>query len=415
MGSKIAAAFIGVGGTMFIAHYRFKLSISLLVRKSLDILTIVVPPALPAVMTTGLYLAQTRLKKLEIFCINPSAINVAGTLNTVVFDKTGTLTEETISVKGVCRCGFICDKFDLTKVEDISNDPGPLIASLAACHSLSLDPVSLEVVGDPLDRIFRDNDLKQFDRNFKHTLQAIVYNSTLNDGSPWSSLGVVRHFPFSSEAQRQSVVVETSGNGEVALLCKGAPEAIAAHCDAQTLPSDFEKMLQHFTEQGCRVLALAWKPIEVDKKGNKMHVLSKKREELECNLRFLGLAILDNPLKPETSPTVRELLDADFHQRESFMKQKGNIQIMLYQQQENLQLVEQFTKHRNPTLCPDILILQISQFHHDPEADPTFNNRLDKYKSVFRKDLADTTEEERVRLLFRRSGTVEHKNLKSYI
>ncbi|VDL30878.1 unnamed protein product [Hymenolepis diminuta] len=313
---------IALAGSVYtwIILYRFKFSISLLVRKSLDILTIVVPPALPAVMTTGLYLAQTRLKKLEIFCINPSAINVAGTLNTVVFDKTGTLTEETISVKGVWRCGLICDTFDLAKVEDISNDPGPLIASLAACHSLSLDPVSFEVVGDPLDRVifastnwtFRDDDLKQFDRNFKHTLQAIVYNSTLNDGSPWSSLGVIRHFPFSSAAQRQSVVVETSGNGEVALLCKGAPEAIAAHCDAQTLPSNFEKMLQHFTEQGCRVLALAWKPIEVDKEGNKMHALSKKREELECNLRFLGLVILDNPLKPETGPTVRELLDADF-------------------------------------------------------------------------------------------------------
>lgn len=61
----------------------------MLIRKSLDVLTIVVPPALPAVMTTALYFAQTRLKKLEIFCINPSAINIAGTLNTVVFDKVG--------------------------------------------------------------------------------------------------------------------------------------------------------------------------------------------------------------------------------------------------------------------------------------------------------------------------------------
>nr|CUU97387.1 hypothetical transcript [Hymenolepis microstoma] len=315
-------AVIAIAGSVYtwLILYHFKFSIGVLVRKSLDILTIVVPPALPAVMTTGLYLAQTRLKKLEIFCINPSAINVAGTLNTVVFDKTGTLTEETISVKGIWRCGLIYDSSDLTKVEDISNDPSPFISTLAACHSLSLDPISFEAVGDPLDQViftttnwvFRDYDLEQYRRHFEHPLQAVVYNSTADDGSPWSRLGVIRHFPFSSVAQRQSVVVETSGNGELALLCKGAPEAIAAHCDPQTLPSDFEKVLQHFTEQGYRVLASAWKPIEVDVGESEVYALSKRREELERDLRFLGLVVLDNPLKPETGPTVRELLDAGF-------------------------------------------------------------------------------------------------------
>ncbi|VDM05125.1 unnamed protein product [Schistocephalus solidus] len=67
------------------AHHDYKYSV--LMKKSLDILTIVVPPALPAVMTTGLFLAQLRLKKQGIFCLNPSAINIAGTLNTIVFDK----------------------------------------------------------------------------------------------------------------------------------------------------------------------------------------------------------------------------------------------------------------------------------------------------------------------------------------
>ncbi|VDO07249.1 unnamed protein product [Rodentolepis nana] len=313
---------IAIAGSVYtwLILYHFKFSISTLVRKSLDILTIVVPPALPAVMTTGLYLAQTRLKKLEIFCINPSAINVAGTLNTVVFDKTGTLTEETISVKGVWRPELFYNSLDLTKVEVISNDSSPFAPALAACHSLSLDPISFEVVGDPLDRViftstnwvFRDYDLEQYRRHFEHPLHGVVYNSTLDDGSPWSRLGIIRHFPFSSVAQRQSVVVETSGNGEMALLCKGAPEAIAAHCDAQTLPSNFEKALQHFTEQGYRVLALAWKPIEVDVGEGEVSALSMNREELECDLRFLGLVVLDNPLKLETGPTVRELLEADF-------------------------------------------------------------------------------------------------------
>ncbi|VEL25502.1 unnamed protein product [Protopolystoma xenopodis] len=65
-------------------------SISIMIKKSLDVLTIVIPPALPAVMTTSLFLAQIRLRRHGIFCINPSAINLAGTLDTVVFDKVST-------------------------------------------------------------------------------------------------------------------------------------------------------------------------------------------------------------------------------------------------------------------------------------------------------------------------------------
>ncbi|KAM7539239.1 hypothetical protein Aperf_G00000055473 [Anoplocephala perfoliata] len=312
-------AVIAIAGSVYtwIMLYRLEFSNGMLLRKSLDILTIVVPPALPAVMTSALYFAQTRLKKLDIFCINPSAVNIAGTLNTVVFDKTGTLTEENISVKGIWRSGLIHSPFDLIKIDDISNESGPLAASLAACHCLSFDPVSCEVVGDPLDKVIFTSinwstDYKQFDAHFKFPLQAVVYNPKSVGDAPWSQLGILRHFPFSSTSQRQSVVVETALTGEVALLCKGAPELIVEHCEAQTVPSDFERILQHFTEQGYRALALAWKPIEIHEGDDKMLALSKKREELESDLRFLGLVVLNNPLKPETEPTIKELLVADF-------------------------------------------------------------------------------------------------------
>jgi len=62
--------------------------------RALDIVTIVVPPALPAAMTIGTAYAQSRLKKKLIFCISPQKINVSGKLKLCAFDKTGTLTEE---------------------------------------------------------------------------------------------------------------------------------------------------------------------------------------------------------------------------------------------------------------------------------------------------------------------------------
>lgn len=55
--------------------------------ESLDIITITVPPALPAAMTAGIVYAQRRLKRIGIFCISPQRINMCGQLNLVCFDK----------------------------------------------------------------------------------------------------------------------------------------------------------------------------------------------------------------------------------------------------------------------------------------------------------------------------------------
>lgn len=57
--------------------------------ESLDIITITVPPALPAAMTAGIVYAQRRLKGIGIFCISPQRINICGQINLVCFDKVG--------------------------------------------------------------------------------------------------------------------------------------------------------------------------------------------------------------------------------------------------------------------------------------------------------------------------------------
>jgi len=65
-----------------------------IIDRCLNLITITVPPALPAAMTAGTAFAISRLKKKKIFCISPPRVNVAGRVNMMVFDKTGTLTED---------------------------------------------------------------------------------------------------------------------------------------------------------------------------------------------------------------------------------------------------------------------------------------------------------------------------------
>ena len=58
-----------------------------LVIRSLDIVTIAVPAALPAAITTGTIYAQSRLKKQGVFCISPPRINICGKVSVFCFDK----------------------------------------------------------------------------------------------------------------------------------------------------------------------------------------------------------------------------------------------------------------------------------------------------------------------------------------
>ncbi|UYV64215.1 ATP13A3 [Cordylochernes scorpioides] len=70
--------------------------------RAFDLITIVIPPALPAAMTIGIVFAQRRLKlHHNIYCISPRSINISGCLSCVCFDKTGTLTEDGLDLWGV--------------------------------------------------------------------------------------------------------------------------------------------------------------------------------------------------------------------------------------------------------------------------------------------------------------------------
>jgi cation-transporting ATPase 13A3/4/5 len=91
-----AMAFVAIGGFIWTLPRLIELGTETekLVDKSLDLITITVPPALPATMSVGVAFAINRLKRSRIFCISPPRVNVCGMIQIMVFDKTGTLTED---------------------------------------------------------------------------------------------------------------------------------------------------------------------------------------------------------------------------------------------------------------------------------------------------------------------------------
>ena len=70
------------------------------IMNGIQMLTVTVPPALPATLGAGIQFAINRLKKRGVNCVMPDKINVAGKINICSFDKTGTLTELGLDIFG---------------------------------------------------------------------------------------------------------------------------------------------------------------------------------------------------------------------------------------------------------------------------------------------------------------------------
>uniref|UniRef100_A0A670ZUH8 Polyamine-transporting ATPase 13A3 n=1 Tax=Pseudonaja textilis TaxID=8673 RepID=A0A670ZUH8_PSETE len=325
---------VGVAGIGFL--YTIVISIlhqvpaRIIIIESLDIITITVPPALPAAMTAGIVYAQRRLKKIGIFCISPQRINICGQLNLVCFDKTGTLTEDGLDLWGIQRVESA--RFQLPEESACTEAlvRSPFVACMATCHSLT--KIEGLLSGDPLD-------LKMFEATGWVLEEATEEETALhnrimptvvrpakqllpdfNSGNnkemvgplprPASyEIGIVRQFPFSSALQRMCVVARILGEKKMDAFVKGAPEVVAGLCKPATVPADFERVLEDYTWQGFRVIALAHRKLESKLSWHKVQNVA--RDAIESSLDFLGLIIMQNKLKPETPAVLEDLHKAN--------------------------------------------------------------------------------------------------------
>ncbi|PSC67462.1 hypothetical protein C2E20_8853 [Micractinium conductrix] len=314
-----------------------------IILKYLDMITIAVPPALPACLTVATAIAVSRLQQHDIFVSNPSAVTLAGHLNVLCFDKTGTLTEPGLDLQGVVPVaagsssgngsGFapLCAGHDM---------PAAFQELLATCHGLAqLGP---ELVGDPLDqRLFEATGWRMLDDGGSG--QAVEVISVSDDaehfggvspthtprspGSPGvlatahvrtkvtpppgsllqGTYTIVRRFEFSAEKQRNVVVVRKP-DGSLHVMAKGSPEMMRNLGAPSSVPAAFDAELGKYTREGLRVLGLATRQLAGLSEGE---VQGMAQVELEAGLAFCGLAVMVNPLRSDTATVIQALQDAD--------------------------------------------------------------------------------------------------------
>ncbi|XP_058170497.1 polyamine-transporting ATPase 13A3 [Anopheles ziemanni] len=313
-------AFCGFVYTLYTKISRSIGAVKIIV-ESLDLITIAVPPALPAAMTVGRMYAQKRLKRSNIYCISPRAINVSGSIDCVCFDKTGTLTEDGLDMWGVLPKDST-NSFQIP-LKDVARLPmsDHLLFGMVTCHSITF--VNGEMRGDPLDlKIFEStgwileeanvSDETKYDMLFPTIVKPPRGDSRddLNleldvayDNS--NDIGIVREFSFTSALQRMSVITRKVSDNHFNVYVKGSPEMISSLCRPESIPEDFQSKLGFYAQQGYRIIAIAYK--QLDKKLNYPKVQKIAREKVECELKFLGFVILENRLKTDTEEVIESL------------------------------------------------------------------------------------------------------------
>jgi cation-transporting P-type ATPase 13A2 len=235
----------------FVNFVRLQLAWHLIIVRALDLITIVVPPALPATLAIGTNFALGRLKKKNIFCISPQRVNVGGKLDIMCFDKTGTLTEDGLDVLGVRVASSTTNRFD-----EVVSEPSSLrreaatdgtaseaiLYAMATCHSLR--SVDEELVGDPLDlKMFEftgwtfqegKQTAGDVDDEEQGSLAPSIARPPMDDGydsvQSGLELGVLKSFEFVSQLRRASVIVRQFGQQSGDIYVKGAPECMKDIC-----------------------------------------------------------------------------------------------------------------------------------------------------------------------------------------
>ena len=195
-----------------------------------------------------------------------------------------------------------------------------LLFAMATCHSLTI--INKELVGDPLElKMFESTgwllEEPSIDDTHKYDLMMptfvrppvpdVVSSSENLESTVPLQVGILRQFPFESSLQRMSVITRKLGNSHWDLYCKGSPEKVASLSTPESVPANFTSELRTYTDQGYRVLALSHRPLTMP-----YHKVQKvDREEVECNLQFLGLLVMENRLKEETTGVISQLRQAN--------------------------------------------------------------------------------------------------------
>ncbi|KAJ2955419.1 hypothetical protein NQZ79_g8580 [Umbelopsis isabellina] len=274
-----------------------------------------VSPLLPAALVVGQSVAAGRLRDKKIFCVDLPRILMAGKVQLFCFDKTGTLTREGLEFYGVQPIQDV-DNIGNHRAEsrdpafgehiiEVKDIPRLMQVGTASCHAVTT--LNGQFIGNPVDiEMFRASKWQLEESNDPNYVDSLVPPSDA-PGKEVYPVHVIKRFEFVHARMSMSVAVLDTMTNKVHIFVKGAYEKIKDLSTPASVPADYDTVTSGLAREGCYVLALAHREINLEEIGGLKAFKQWTRDQMEEEIQFCGLIVFKNQLKEDTTEAIAEL------------------------------------------------------------------------------------------------------------
>ena len=259
---------------------------------ALTVLVVAVPEGLPMMVAVVLSSNVKRMIRDRVLVRKPVGIEAAGSMNLLFTDKTGTLTEGKMKLTKFC---FPDGSVESSGVCDPNANACQRLFALAFAYGTQAS-------------FGKDRQGNEEILGGSGTERALLESL---DKSKLPNARVLSRLPFDSV--RKYAAVTLLSPGKVTLLL-GAPERLFPFIGSRLLPNGtlasgelqkVKKVLAEWTDEGCRVLALATSTDGIDAERHAATPIGK--------LTLVGLIALRDDLRSDAKQSVKELQEAGIH------------------------------------------------------------------------------------------------------
>lgn len=271
-----------------------------------------VPEGLPAIVTIALALGVQRMLKRNALIRKLPAVETLGCASIICSDKTGTLTENRMTVRKVYAGGEIVEMKNLGKSRDWKKDGAvPLTLRIGAiCNNASLVTPGgrqPDIFGKVKSALAGSDPWEALGDPTEGALLIAAARAGITPEALEDSYFRIDELPFDSDRKCMSVVCDNH-KGETFVFTKGAPDVIVKKCARMhavkgicemnpALRAGVMQINDRMAGDALRVIGMAYKRLDSR---------NYRREELEKDLIFAGLAGMIDPPRKEAVEAVRK-------------------------------------------------------------------------------------------------------------
>lgn len=248
-----------------------------------------IPEALSSIVTIVLSFGTQKMAREHAIIRKLQAVEGLGSVSVICSDKTGTLTQNKMTVEDYYIAGHRMSKEEVSTEQD---EVRRLMLASILCNDAK--NVNGQEIGDPTET----------------ALVTFAGNCGMDVEEIRQKYGRISEVPFDSD--RKLMSTEHSIDGHYVIVVKGAVDVLLERIshiqDGDTVREITEEdrvridvQNRHFSENGLRVLAFAFKTLEQER-GLTLND--------ENNLTFLGLISMMDPPRAESKEAVAECMKA---------------------------------------------------------------------------------------------------------